>query len=772
MWKSGKYFLTCFLSLLLNISGFTQNCNYSASIYLEELKTGKPIADANVFVKELQAWNFTDKSGFSRIKAICAGGYHLVISHIGCETYELYIHISGDTTLNITLDHNSQILHEVNVVGKGRISSTQDLQALNYESITQNSNENLATMLEEIAGISTIKNGSGISKPVIHGLYGNRISILNNGITQSGQQWGADHSPEIDPLVANSISIIKGVGALEYLGSSLGSVILVEPRRIEPEPHLHGKGRYFFQSNGLGNGINLELQKNSKAIAWRAIGTFKRSGDNKTPDYYLRNTGSREANFALQLEKSWTEKLYSDLYISSFNAKLGILRGSHIGNITDLEEALERQVPFFTEDKFYYSIDAPSQKVNHHLLKLHSKYTVSDRHNFDLTYAGQYNLRKEFDVRRSGRSNIPALSLKQISNFLELKYNHTPSEVWKIKSGVQVNIVDNTNLPETGILPLIPDYNSQEYGLFGIACRRSEKTNLEFGVRYDFEHRNVAAISTSLPREIIRYINNYHNISAMGGVKHKFNELLEVAYNIGCATRNPEVNELYSNGLHQGVSGIEEGDPELDKETSLKNTLSVKGNIKSKLFFEGLFYYQRIQNYIYLKPQNEIRLTIRGAFPLFKYEKTNAQISGFDLTATYRISEQLNLTGKYSYIKGSDISNDIALINMPSNNIDGVISYQLPKVGKFQNLDFQISNKFVFKQKNLLTSQDFVSPPEAYNLLGLRASAERQLQKLRLAVSIRAENLLNTTYREYLNRQRYFADELGFNLILGINILF
>ena len=109
---------------------------------------------------------------------------------------------------------------------------------------------------------------------------------------------------------------------------------------------------------------------------------------------------------------------------------------------------------------------------------------------------------------------------------------------------------------------------------------------------------------------------------------------------------------------------------------------------------------------------------------------------------------------------------------MPSNNLYAELKYQIPKLGKLQNLEFQINSRFVFEQKNLLSSQDFVAPPDSYYLVGLKVSAEKQLRKLILNMFVRAENLLNETYRDYLNRQRYFADDLGFNLIAGINISF
>lgn len=772
MWRFSKHLALCSVILVLPILVSAQNCNLAISGIVKDVSTGIPISYATIIVKELQLGSVTDSVGFFDIKKMCTGKYHITISHIGCETQDLYLDISSDTSIAVFLDHNSQLMKEVAIIGKSGKVTTQETQSLNSESIAQNSDKNLATMLENISGVSTIKNGSGIAKPVVHGLYGNRLAILNNGIAQGGQQWGVDHSPEIDPFVANRISVIKGVGALEYQGSSLGSVILVEPKKIIQEPHLHGEGRYFFESNGLGNGLNIEMQQYRKAFGWRAIATLKKSGDNRTSKYYLRNTGNREENIALQFEKSWNKQWNSELYFSSFNAELGVLRGSHIGNLTDLEEALERDTPFFTEDNFSYSINSPYQKVNHHLLKLHTKYTINEKQWFDFTYAAQYNLRKEFDVRRSGRSNMPALSLKQVSNFIEVKYQNFLPRNWELKSGIQMNRVANTNLPETGILPLIPDYIAYEYGVFGLLSKRFEKTTIEFGGRYDFEDRKVAAISMSVPREIIRYENVYNNLSAIGGLTHDLGKGWKATYNIGYAGRNPKVNELYSNGLHQGVSGIEEGDPMLSKETSVKNTVSLKGNVKYRLFFEGLFYYQHINNYIFLNPQDEIRLTIRGAFPVFKYEQTDARLAGFDLAATYKINEQFNITGKYSYLDGYDLKNKMPLVYMPSNNLYTDLNYQIPEVGKFHNVGFQMNSRYVFEQKNLLPSQYFLAPPESYYLVGLKVSAEKQLRRLRLNMFVKAENLLNETYRDYLNRQRYFADDLGFNLIIGINISF
>ena len=374
----------------------------------------------------------------------------------------------------------------------------------------------MANILDNLAGVSTIKNGNNIAKPVVNGLYGDRLILLNNGVAQSGQQWGADHSPEIDPLSAGKITVIKGVSALAYQGNNLGSAILVAPPKIDSEPHLHGSARYFFESNGVGNGLNLRVQKHHQKFAWSFSGTAKKKGDSRAASYFLTNTGATEGDFALQTEYIHNTSLKSKLYFSSFNAHFGVLRGAHIGNLADLEEALRKDKPFYTKDHFSYQINAPFQKVNHHLLKWETSFLLNEDHKFDFTHAVQWDLRKEFDVRRAGRSLKPAMSLNQTSNFTELKYSGYLSNNWEISSGFQSNLIDNFNVTGTGILPLIPDYTSNKLGLFILTTKKKQQFNFEFGGRYDFLDQRVATITRGIVKEIKRYHNKVSNIGLAG----------------------------------------------------------------------------------------------------------------------------------------------------------------------------------------------------------------------------------------------------------------
>ena len=773
--KIGFKIYIIIIILFIPVFGFSQNCSLTISGNIKDSETGLPLEFANIYINKSGIGTSTDSTGFFQLTNICKGAYHITLSYVGCESKQVFVHINKDTILNLTIEQPINSLDAVLVTAKA--TTTQNTKTITKQNITDNANENLSNMLETIVGVSTLKTGSGISKPVVNGLYGDRVTILNNGISQSGQQWGNDHSPEIDPLVANKIKVIKGASALEHMGSNLGSVILVEPKKIEREPHLHGSTNYFFETNGLGNGLNLQLHQYSHKIAWKINGTLKKSGDKKTATYYLTNTGNQEANFALQLEKSFSEKLKTDLYFSTFNTEIGVLRGSHIGNVTDLDEALNREVPFFTEDKFSYNIESPKQRVHHQLLKIHSKYFIDDTQWLNFTFAGQLNDRKEYDVRRGGRSDIPALSLQQYSYFFEGKYQKIFKNNFELKSGVQFNITDNTNNPETGVLPLIPDYLSYETGVYLLSSKKINKSFFELGVRYDNQLQNVVGITNTSPRKIFRDNNLFNNFTTSGGWTYSVSNNFSFTSNIGYASRNPAVNELYSNGLHQGVSGIEEGSIDLKPENSLKTTLGFNANINKKISFESLIYYQNINDFIYLNPQNEIRLTIRGAFPLYKYEQTNAEIYGIDFSGKYKFNRSLHAKLDYSFIKANDLSNNLPLINFPSNNIRGTVAYEFSKlipIGKTQleNLSIELNDYYVFKQKNILPEQDFVLPPDSYNLIGIKMATDVRLKKHRLRITAKVDNLLNVAYRDYLNRQRYFANDLGINVTLGVSLKF
>ena len=121
----------------------------------------------------------------------------------------------GSYTLYMTSEE--RVLSGVTVQGTRRVvSANAVVSRLSSQQIERSLGRNLASLLTEISGVTSLQTGTTTAKPVIHGMYGNRVLIMNNGVRQSGQQWGEDHAPEVDVEGNNHIQVIKGAEAVRY----------------------------------------------------------------------------------------------------------------------------------------------------------------------------------------------------------------------------------------------------------------------------------------------------------------------------------------------------------------------------------------------------------------------------------------------------------------------------------------------------------------------------------------------------------------------------
>ena len=750
------------------------NCFYSISGIVVDHINDQPLEAVGIYVKESQKGVITDSTGKFKINNLCHGDYHLVISHIGCQAKEVFVHLHSDTILHLEMDHSTHWVQSVEISGHTNPSSQKE-EHIHEQEIVDKVSSGMTDVLKDISGVAIMKNG-GITKPIVHGLYGNRLSILNNGLPQAGQQWGNDHSPEIDPLSATQIKVIKGSAVLEYFGAGLGSVILIEPKRIAKEPHLHGRASSFYQTNGRGLGTNIQMKQYGKFMAWRANATIKKRGDFETPDYYLTNTGASEMNFSLQLEKELKRRWFFSSYFSSFNTEIGVHRGSHIGNLTDLEAAFSVDVPFFTDSSFSYEINAPRQDVGHHLAKLSFKKSIDSTQQLYLLWGGQINDRKEFDVRRAGRTSKPSVSLTQYSSYSEVKYQKRWDSAL-VKMGVQSNFIDNYNISGTGTAPLIPDYLSYQTGAYFIYNRQWKKQMLETGLRYEYFYRYTVQSSNSNSTQFNRFYENRLAYSANILWKKVYNNASNFSIGLGVAQRAPAINELYSFGLHQGVAAIEEGDPNLQAETSFKLASSFDKKISDKWRTSLFIFGQYIKDYIYLQPQDNGRLTIRGAFPLLVYRQVDGIIMGVDWINNFELLNGWSVETKLNYLEGIESDFETKLVFIPASRIALDIQHEweesLRILGiKLNNTTFEWQNLAVAKREGLNSDQDFAATPNAYFLTGMQLSTNVNSRKIRWRLVLKVENLLNTRYRDYLNRLRYFADEIGRNLTVGITANF
>ena len=176
--------------------------------------------------------------------------------------------------------------------------------------------------------------------------------------------------------------------------------------------------------------------------------------------------------------------------------------------------------------------------------------------------------------------------------------------------------------------------------------------------------------------------------------------------------------------------------------------------------------------------------TIRGAFPVWEYQQTNALLTGIDIDSQWKISEHWQHRLTLSYVNGRDISNDDALIDMPPLNFNNRIQFTKKE---WYDLTLELQSEVVFTQKqypdNNFTTNiivdgvftpvvvDISTPPSGYHLLHFNSEVKFQTSKNTYAtLGFSAYNLLNTSYRDYLNKQRFYADEMGRNFQIQLKI--
>ncbi|NJC26317.1 TonB-dependent receptor [Neolewinella antarctica] len=702
-----------------------------------------------------------DSSGYFVLEGLTSGPEILNFTHIGCDGETREITLARDTQITVYLHHHDNYVETVTVAAQAfkKHGAEQDNRAT----------ADLADGLEQLTGVSTLRTGTAAAKPVYDGLFGNRLSIQNNGIAQSGQQWGNDHSPEIDPWVAAYVRVVEGVEALKYAGPTAGATVLIEPAPLRETEDFSGKAAYTFQSNGFGNVANARVSNGGKT-AYRLSLTGKLRGDQRTPAYYLRNTGRREGDAALQLARFHSERWTSRVYLSTFNAEIGVLRGAHIGNLTDLEEAIGRAVPFFTEDTFSARLSSPRQRVSHHFVKAETEFRPNEDNRMSLKYGGQLNDRKEFDVRRGGREDVPALSLLQTSHFVEGTWHRELGPGQHLDASVQYDNTANRNQPETGILPLLPDYNSHRASGYLAFHRERGRFQFHGGLRFDRQFFEAITISREVPRPpdpIERFEHTYNSVGASAESRWQITDAVSLRGGLTYRERAPQINELYSNGLHQGVSGIEEGSRDLGMEKSLKISAStlISG---PRLGVSATVFAQPINDFIFLEPQEILRQTIRGAFPVFRYRSADALLYGINVQGYWQVRADLKVSGALSQVRGEDRRSKEGLVFIPPTNFRAGLSYE--PGDRWTGLSLGAGFYHSFEQRNVDAELDILPPPEGYSLVDLSVGyAWKLINKNILTFRVAGENVLNTTYRDYLDRQRYFADAPGLNLTVGVN---
>ena len=766
----------------------------------------RPLSGAAIMITPGQKGQLSDGEGKFQFTGLCSGEYNVKVQFLGFEDLLLTLRISGNVNREIHLKELATELDEVIIHHDAAHTETAiNITELDERKLSESAGKSLGDLMRDVAGVNSIQSGPGIFKPVIHGVHSQRILILNHGIRQEGQQWGAEHAPEIDPFVASNIVVVKDASAIKYGSDALGGTIIVNPAELPENGGITGTIHTVLQSNGRSGTLSGTLEGgfgNNDGWGWRVQGTAKGAGDYHTPDYSLTNTGVREINFSLATGYHAAKKGF-DVFYSRFQSEVGILKGTAISNLDDLANAMNREEPLYTAD-FSYNIGAPRQTVTHGLLKVNG-HVQTDRGEWRLQYGMQQNDRKEFDLRMGDLENTPAMNLKLTTHTLDAEWETLHTSRATHTFGVNLMTQDNRNVPGTQRIPFIPNFFTFNSGVFGFSKINLEAWALDIGARYDFRYYDVKGYDYKNTYYATSF--NFNNASATIGATRQLANKQSLRVSISSAWRPPHVAELFSLGTHQSAAAIEYGLLLNDSTNEVMNLGDV--NFRSEQALKSVVSYQLdwrkwsllvspfvnyIFNYTYLRPTG-VTQNSRGTYPYFRYTQTDALFTGADVSIVLQASHHWKVTGSSSLLWASDVRNDDYLVYVPSNRFDLTVRYDKPVLAFGKNFYAETKFRYVAKQaraprvvtigqiKDAIESGanpfagdpsnfDYMSPPDGYLLwnvaMGWTVAGKKAQYDFRLA----SDNILNTSYREYTNRFRYYADDIGRNIILSFKCIF
>jgi iron complex outermembrane receptor protein len=266
----------------------------------------------------------------------------------------------------------------------------------------------------------------------------------------------------------------------------------------------------------------------------------------------------------------------------------------------------------------------------------------------------------------------------------------------------------------------------------------------------------------------------FHNLSGSFGALYDLGYHVSLSGHIGYASRAPHSYELFARGLHNSAATYEEGDPNLVSEEALNTMATFTYHSNLRLNGELSLYYNTINDYIYLQIAPEYALGIQGAFLRANYQQADARFWGADITADYAFTSRLSLNNKTSLVYAENRETGAYLPFITPARTDNTLRYSFENLGgsKFSNNYLAVGGLYVARQNRSDKQSDPVLPaPDAYFLLHAEMGTSLTVGRQQVELGLVGHNLLNTSYRDYQNRLRYFADEMGRMLMLRVKVL-
>ncbi len=685
----------------------------------------------------------------------------------------------GQERITNSKTQNNDIVEEV-LVSAHPLSGeglAQAIQTLSGKQLQRNLAPSLGETLASQPGIHSASFGQAVGRPVIHGLSGTRVRVMEDRLsTMDVSVTSGDHATTVEPFIADKIEVLKGASTLLYGNGAIGGVVDVHTGRV-PHPRADDAttGRFEASMGNNGDQENLAGRIDGSFENWLwHVDAFDRQADN----YNINGFAESSALRASEAEEAHDEDHDED----HDEEAQGTLPGSHYktdGGALGLSFATEKGFLGAAISRTEAQYGLPGGHGHHEdEEEEHDEEEHEDEEHED-ELAG---LTPILDMEQT-RIDMEAGIKNPFGTFssLNLRLGHNDYEHSEIEPNGEVatffqndafesrleliqetdtqhNVYgiqfDQRDFSVVGEEAFVPGVDSRSIGAFWLNETGFEGFDLETGLRLErVSHKPLTGESRS-----------FTTIAGSGGFVIPLSEKLTWKIAFDYAERAPVGEELYSFGPHLATNRFEIGDSTLKEERVLSTTLGLSYS-NAPWDVTVSVYYSDFNDFIYQNSDNREL----DELPVFLWDQDDATFTGID--------------GEIIYTTGLFGDRDLSLrgfFDVVHADIDSTTESNLPlippsRIGLSSDLDWQnfalsIDYVHAFKQDDVAS---FELPTDSYNdlslYLGWQVPTAREAD---LELFLRGDNLTDSEQRHHTSFIKESAPQPGRRVTLGLRYTF
>ncbi|MBC7896718.1 MAG: TonB-dependent receptor [Cytophagaceae bacterium] len=715
--------------------------------------SGLPIVAARVQILELHRLLQTHEDGRFAFDDLSAGGYTMVVQRLGYRAQERRVAVATSA-----VDHRFALspaaVELAPRIVTGVLSDRTGEEVLSPTSVLSGAAldrrlaETLAATLANQPGVSVSSLSPSTARPVIRGLSGDRIVILEDGQRPGDlSAMSGDHATSIDPLVVERIEVVRGPMSLLFGTSALGGVVNVIRDEV-PASSVNGvhatltaQGASVNRGGSVGGVVNA----GRGAFAVRFEGTARRAGDTRTPIGSLVNTDVAEYNLGIGASRVGERGHVGAAYRFYAN-DYGIPGGFIGGHARGVDIVMRRHTARADADVHFDSAAFRSVRAT---------VTLTDYGHTEFEPSGSVGTR--FDLR-SGAGEVVA--------------RH--EAIGPLSLGaVGARLTANDFV--TGGSLSTPSTRSYGAALFVIEELTRGAFTLQGGARYEmarFEPRTLSFIDVGGQRVPTRE-RTFASVAGSLGALWKASARVRAGVSVNRAFRVPDVTELYSNGPHLAANSFDVGDPSLEAETGLGIDAFVRATGASTSA-EFAVFRSALSNFVFPSSRGRAEIGPQGGRPRFQFTNEDAVFQGAEGRVEWSATSALVFDATASYVRAHFRSTRDSVPVITATDTTFIPASRFPpfippfngSAGvRYDRTRWFVSSALRFAARQGRTG-DFEAPTASWLVPSMTAGLRIVRGATLHGVTLRLDNAFDREYRDHLSRIKAIRPEAGRNVSL------